>query len=74
MPAGMSPEEAAKAAQLRMMLAQMLAPRMPPAEIAAPQAPTGGFADTVSPAQSAGPPMPNANASNMSIQPGKKAR
>lgn len=70
MPAGMSPEEAAKAAQLRMMLAQMLAPRMPPAEIAAPQAPTGGFADTVSPAQ----PMPNANASNMSIQPGKKAR
>jgi hypothetical protein len=68
--AGLSPEQAAKAAQLRLLLAQMMAPQMPPAQIepGAPLPPSGGFADTVSRDQ----PMPNAGASNMSIQPGKK--
>jgi hypothetical protein len=49
---------------MRLLLAQMMAPG------GAPLPPTGGFADTVSPDQ----PLPNAGASNMAIQPGKKTK
>ena len=81
MPAGYEdqlPESADQDARLRdafaqlLMLQQQQQPQggLPPfngrGEPGAPMPPSGGFVDTVQPQQ----PMPNAGASNMSVQPG----